>query len=303
MLEFTRALYELFVKQGLGLSQSLLVMSKKPKKDGASRAALAIYSALEKGSYFSNALRTCGFIDFDDVYISFIQLAEKNGDLKSAVTYLKEKLEREAADKKRLYGATVYPAFVILLSIGACVFIGLYTKTADFSLLVKYVLGLIAVCAGIFFVIVKMLGGDRLSEAFLAVDFLLRNRIELSEAVGCAVQVAGPSCRIGNLFETARIKLSYGMDLVTAFSNGSGKVLSGGFYNSKIREAFYYADVGGSKDDLFGRIAAYLVSEKERRRTLCMALIEPVFITITGFFLLMLLMTFFMPLIYDISLV
>ena len=296
MLEFTRALYELFVRQSLGLSQSLLVMSRKPKKDGVSRAALAIYSALEKGSYFSNALRTCGFINFDDVYISFIQLAEKNGDLKSAVTYLKERLEREAADKRRLYGAVIYPAFVILLSVGACIFIGLYTKTADFYLLLKYVLGLLCLCAGVFFVIVKMLGSDRLSEAFLAVDFLLRNGIELSEAVGCAVQVAGPSCRIGNLFENARIKLSYGMDLVTAFSCGSASA-----FNSKLREAFYFADVGGSKDDLFGRIAAYLVSEKDKRRTLCMALIEPVFIAITGCFLLLLLMTFFMPLINDIS--
>lgn len=300
MLEFTKALYELFVKQGLGLSQSVLVMSKKPKKDCVSRAALAIYSALEKGSYFSNALRTCGFITFDNVYISFIQLAEKNGDLKSAVLYLKEKLEREAADKKRLYGAAVYPGFVILLSIGACIFIGLYTKTADFNLLLKYILGLLLVCTGVFFMIVKMLGNDRLSEAFLAVDFLLRNGIELSEAVGCAVQVAGPSCKIGNLFENARIKLSYGMDLVTAFSCSSQK--PGGLYYSKLREAFYFADVGGSKDDLFGRIAAFLVSEKDRRRTLCMSLIEPVFITITGIFLLMLLITFFMPLIYDISL-
>lgn len=296
MLEFTKALYELFVRQGLGLSQSILVMSRKPKRDGVSRAAMAIFSALEKGNYFSNALRTCGFINFDDVYISFIQLAEKNGDLKSAVTYLKEKLEREAADKRRLVGATVYPGFVILLSVGACVFIGLYTKTADFILLVKYVLALIFVCGVVFLLIVKMLAGDRLSEAFLAVDFLLRNGIELSEAVGCAVQVAGPSCKIGNLFENARIKLSYGMDLTTAFSCASGSA-----FDSKLKEAFYFADLGGSKDDLFGRIAAYLVSEKDKRRTLCMSLIEPVFIAITGIFLLMLLMTFFMPLINDIG--
>lgn len=291
MREFTVALYELFVRQNVGLSESLLIMREKPRKDCVSRAAAAIYASLEKGSIFSNALKTCGAISFDDIYISFIRLAEKNGDLKSAVTYLKEKLEREAEDKKRLCGASVYPLFVVLLSVAASVFIGVYTNTGDFKLLMKYVFFLLIICLCVFLGIVKLLGESRLCEAFTAVDFLLRNGIELSEAVGCAVQIAGPSSRTGKLFENARLKLSYGMDLQTAFKTGE----------AKLKEAFYYADVGGSREDLFGRIAAYLQSQKEKERSLCLSLIEPLFIVITGGFLLVILMMFFMPLINDIS--
>ncbi len=92
--EFTEVLYELFVRQNLSLSHSLLIMSRKPKKDRVKLAAESIYSALENGSVFSSALKTCEYVRFNDVYISFILLAEKNGDLKSTVSYLKEKLVR-----------------------------------------------------------------------------------------------------------------------------------------------------------------------------------------------------------------
>lgn len=294
MLEFTKILYNLFVGQNLSLSKSLLIMRSKPKADSVSRAAASIYVSLENGSLFSNALKFCRALSFDDVYISFVSIAEKNGDLKTTLFYLKEKLEREADYKKKMTGALIYPVFVILIAIAASIFIGLYTKTADFQLLFQYLGGLILICSGLLFIIVKVLGENSLFEAFTAVDFLIRNGIELSEAVACAVQIAGPSSRIGRLFENARIKLSYGMDLQNAFGaiNGCKSLLY-----SRLKDALYYADAGGSKNDLFGRIAAHLAAEKERSRMLCLSLIEPIFIVITGGFILVLLITFFMPLI------
>ncbi len=298
MLEFTKALYELFIRQGLTLTQSLLIMRAKPRKDRVSRAAASIYAALENGSLFSNALKVCKDCSFDPVYISFISIAEKNGDLKSTLSFLKQKLEREAECRKKIEGALVYPIFVVTVSVAATIFIGLYTKTADFQVLMKYVLGLFTVCMFLIFVIIKMLGESRLFEAFTAVDFLLRNGIELSVAVGCAIQIAGPSSRIGKFFENARIKLLYGMNLQNAFLPSDEYK---GFYNSKLQEAFYYADTGGSKEDLFRKIAGYLEEEKERSRNICISLIEPLFIVITGGFILVLLMTFFMPLINNIA--
>ena len=298
MLEFTRALYELFVKQELPLCQCLLIMRSKPKNDYVKKAAARIYMALEQGSLFSNALKSCGLVLFDEVYISFVNIAEKNGDLKTALTYLKGKLEREADCRKKLAEAFIYPLFVVLLSVAASVFIGLYTQSTEWPLLIKYLFGLISVCLLLYFSIAKALAEDRLFEAFTAVDFLLSNGIELSEAVGCAVQIAGPSSRIGKIFENARLKLSYGMDLQNAFLCADGYE---GLADSRLREAFYYADAGGCKNDLFGKMAAHLKSQKDRSRTVCLSLIEPLFIVVTGVFILALLMTFFMPVINGIG--
>ena len=296
MLEFTKALYELFGTEGMTLSKSLWIMKSKPKPDSISRAADAIYQALENGRLFSNALRSCTAIVFDDVYISFVSLAEKNGDLKTVLLYLKQKLERESDFKKKLSGAAVYPAFVVFLAVASSVFIGVYTGTSDYLMLAKYVFVLILACTGLYLGIAKLLKDNTLFEAFTAVDFLLQNGIELSEAVGCAVQIAGPSSRTGKLFENARQKLSYGMDLQNSFCGNQNTR-----FDSKLKEAFYYADAGAGKNNLFGRIADYLAAEKERSRTLWFSLIEPLFIVITGCFILMVLMTFFMPLINNFA--
>ena len=290
MLEFTRMLYELFVRQGIGLSKSLLFMSKKKKQDSVSKAAAGIYNALEKGSYFSNALKICSAVNFDEVYVSFISIAERNGDLKTTLLYLKQKLERQKECKKKIIEASVYPVFVILLAISACVFVGLYSDTADYYLLAKYSFVLISLCALMYTGLVKILSDNCLYEAFCAVDFLIQNGIELSEAVGRAVQIAGPSTKTGKLFENARLNLSYGMDLQTAFN-----------FNSKLNEVFYLADVGGSKNDLFGKIAAYLKEKNDKRRMLCFSFLEPLFIVVTGAFVLALIMTFFMPLINEVN--
>lgn len=295
MREFTNALYDLFVKQGLGLSQCLMIMSKKPGKDCVSRAAENIYSALENGSLFSNALRLCPFIKFSEVYISFILLAEKNGDLKSTVTYLYKKLKRDFESRKKLLEASVYPVFIILISIASCLSVGIYIGNIDFKLLLKDTFIFVFCSILVYLVIIKMIGDNRLSEAFTAVDFLIKNGIELSEAVGCAVQISGSSSKTGKLFESAKLKLSYGMDLNSAFHCGDVRI------SGRLLEALYYAETGGSQSDLFERMAAYLESKQEAKRTLCFSLIEPLFIMITGAFLLVLLMTFFMPFINDIS--
>lgn len=287
---FTEVLFELFVKQNIALSDSLLIMSNKPKKDKVSQAAKSLYSALENGSLFSNALKSCREICFDETYISFVLLSERTGDLRTVFTYLKQKLERDSENKRKLAGASIYPTLVFLVSIAACIFIGVYTKTADFVLLGKYIWFLLCVCGGAYYLIFKMVGESRLAEAFTAVDFLVQSGVELSAAVECAVSVAGPSGKIGRLFEEAKLKLSYGMELREAFN-----------CKGALKEAFYYADIGKSQTDLFARIAAYLNCQKEKRRTMCLVLIEPLFILITGGFIMMLLMTFFMPFINDLS--
>ncbi len=292
MKEFTDALFELFVKQNIELAASLLIMSKGRKKGGFSvtggkrelRAAAYIYECLENGNLFSNSLKTCPVISFDAVYIAFVRLAEKNGDLRAAITYLHEKLERNQKNQRKIFMISVYPVFVVITSIVACIFIGLVIGSENWLNLINYVFVLILICAFLYFCIFMLIGDSKLSEAFMAVDFLVKKGIDVAAAVECAVQIAGPSSTTGRKFEDAKKKLEYGMNLQTAFS-----------CRGKIGEAFYYADVAGNQNDIFSRVALYLNEENEKRRSVCMALVEPVFILVVGIFLMSLLMEFFMP--------
>ena len=295
MAEFTSVLYDLFVRQGLELAACLLIMSRRNVKlPGQYRnmsgkrkitgAAQYLYESLENGNLFSNSLKTCRFISFDEVYISFIRLAEKSGDLKSAVTYLHEKLERCKKNRQKIFMVSLYPFFVVCASVAACVLVGVMTNTEKWGFLLRQVFILIFVCAAIYVLILYLLGDSKLTEAFVAVDFLVKKGIDVAAAVECAVQITGPSTLTGRKFEEARRKLEYGMNLQSAFC-----------CSGKIGEAFYYADVAGNQNDIFSRVAFYLREENEHRRTVCMALVEPLFILITGVFLLSLLMEYFMP--------
>ena len=288
MRKFTNTLFDLYVKQKIGLVESLLIMKNKPGSDRVGAAAAYVYEALKDGGLFSNALKSCPYIRFDDVYISFILLAEQNGDLRSAFSYLKEKIERDYENRQKIITASLYPAFVILVSVAASVFIVFYTNNGNWGSLLKYILLLIIFCTFIYILLFKILEGSRLSEAFIAVDFLVQNGFEVSAAVGCAGKISGPSSQIGKTFDNARLKLSYGMDLQTAFDFDK---------HSKIGEAFYYADVAGNQENIFGCVAKYLNEQSSRRREKCLLFIEPVFLLVAGVFLLQVLLTYFYPVI------
>lgn len=95
---------------------------------------------------------------------------------------------------------------------------------------------------------------------------------------------------------SARQKLEFGMDLSSAFGIGtSGKndfCRIPGFEN-----ALFYAQKGGSKADVFAKIAGEIKLRDDQKRKICMSLIEPAFIGLTGLFLIGLVMNYVLPVI------
>ena len=105
-----------------------------------------------------------------------------------------------------------------------------------------------------------------------------------------AIQILGIDSRLGRNFAEAKERIEFGMNLENAFC------LEGGF-----KEAFYYADATGKKSEIFLNVAKWLEKKDERRRALFMVLIEPLFIALTGAFLILLVINFFMPFMTDFS--
>ena len=103
-------------------------------------------------------------------------------------------------------------------------------------------------------------------------------------------------CSCGNVSEYHSVFL-LSIEAVCSLPGNTGNEI----FDVRLKEAFYYADVGGSKNDLFGRIASYLKYKKEKSRAICFSLIEPVFIVVAGGFILIILLSFFMPLINGIG--
>lgn len=290
--EFTRRLDELYVQQKLDLSEALKIMfhRKNKHKSQIMKAAEYLYRQLELGNPFSNSLRTCPFINFDDFYVSFITMAELTGDLKDAVSYLNRKLERKHKNRMKLLEACIYPVFVIFLAVISSFFLITYTEITSPLLIFKMIFILLICCFCIFLCISKVMCDDRLYETFLIIDFLLKAGVGMSEAVGCGVQILGINTRMGRIFQEAKEKLEYGVNLENALKLGE-----------RYEEGFYMADKAGGKTEVFGKMAGWLNQKIERKRRICISLIEPVFLLITGVFLLCLVMNIFMPFMNDMK--
>jgi len=289
--KFTKKLDELYVKENLELLETLEIIGHKSemKKDRIALTADYIYQQLETGNLLSNAFKTCPYINFNDVYVSFIALSEKTGDLRAAISYLSEKYERNYRNKMKLIEVSIYPAFVIILSALSGFMLISYTQNNIYEFL-KTVALVIAICIGIYSGIIKAMWEEPLYEAFMVVDFLLKAGIGISEAIGCAVNLLGRNSRLGALFEASREKLEFGMNLQNSLQIGK-----------KYEEGFYFADKAGRKTEVFGKMAVWINTRYERRQKICMGLVEPVFILVAGFFLFFLILKFFLPFLTEIN--
>ncbi len=297
---FTEILEELVCSKKMDLKDALSLMSRalSEKKNSVSLAAKNIYDALLDGQAFSNALRVCPYIDFDVVYISFSCFAERCGCLEKALQFLKEKCIRQNENRSALAEAAVYPLFVVLLATGAGILLCFYTSAAeqtadsDLTICLLSAFGfLFSFCAAVIFVLKKILGTNKLYEAFMAMGFLIKGGESIANAVTAAVNILGFGTKEGRLFACAGEKLSYGLSLREAFVlNTKNRRL-----RIRLEEAFFYAQNSGGESDVFEKIALWLKTRDEKRRSVCMKLIEPVFISGTGIFLLIFLVNLVLP--------
>ena len=296
---FTKKLADLYVQGELSLAESLKILGNiglsskenvRKKSGKIEKTAVYLFNQLEYGNLISNAFQTCPYIRFEESYVSFIALAEKTGELREAFDYLNSKYERQHQNRLKFIEVSVYPIFVITISIAGCLFLMNYTGTKDFSLFMKLFAGMIGICLLILMAIKKGISANPLYEPFLVMDFLIKAGVGIAGAAGCAIQLLGINSRYGAVFEEAREKLEFGMSLKNAFKLGA-----------EYEEVFYYAEKTGNKNEVFGRMAELLRQRDERRRIICMNMLEPVFIFITGLFLMILIMNFFMPYITDLQ--
>ena len=305
-IRFTDRLEELVCKKACDLQSALLLLSQNSNKKNKllAKTASNLYSSLKRGNSFSLALKTCPYIEFDEVYISFITFAERCGQLGKTLTFLKARGLREKENADKLIEASVYPFFVVLISISATVGLYLYSKSLwgqedmgfsfsqeTYSSFYASFGFLIAFCFAAFLLLRKTLGTNKLYEAFLASGFLVKGGESLTNAVKGAVNILGYTSKEGQLFAQAGKKLSYGLNLKAAFEIDLWKFSM----RQELEEAFFYAEKTGGENDAFEKIALWLNNKDEKKRAICFKLLEPFFVCGTGIFLLIFLMNLVLP--------
>lgn len=287
--KFTSILYELIVSKGLSLKDSLEVISER-NNNIVSKTGKYLLNVVLQGTSLSNGLRKCPYIKFDNIYILFIYYGEQTGNIKETITFLNKRCNRLKENNFKLVEASSYPILVIFISLCLCLYLysdNIYNFNNEIFI---YLFILISICIFLFLGFRKIVGENKIYEAFLGIGFLVKAGINLYDAVGCGAQIVGVSSCFGIKFQKAREKLLLGMNMHQAFSLGK-----------KYENAFFYAEKTGGKTDVFEKLANWIGDDDEKKRKICFSLIEPIFILLTGLFLIVLVVNFFLPYMSDIS--
>ncbi len=110
-----------YVDSGVPLLSALYDLSKTPEDPFLSNVVFDVYSMIEKGFSFEEALKSYPKI-FDNLYVGAVRNGETTGNLSEVLKYLSHYLEWKAAIKSQVIQAMIYP-IVLMVAIGGAIII------------------------------------------------------------------------------------------------------------------------------------------------------------------------------------
>jgi type IV pilus assembly protein PilC len=121
MVTFTRQL-SILQDAGLPILRSLKILEDQAKPGALKNALIDVCDEIEGGASLSEAMAKVPRV-FDRLYVNMIKAGEAGGSLETILQRLAEFKERTQSLKNKVIGALIYPAMIILFTIGIMVFI------------------------------------------------------------------------------------------------------------------------------------------------------------------------------------
>lgn len=112
---FTRQ-FSVMINAGLPLIKCLDIQVAQVESEKFKSVLKDLIAAVEGGSTLADALREHKEI-FGDLYINMVEAGEKGGSLATILARLADYLEKADAIKRKVKGAMVYPAAIVIVSI------------------------------------------------------------------------------------------------------------------------------------------------------------------------------------------
>ncbi|MCM2332641.1 MAG: type II secretion system F family protein [Anaeromyxobacteraceae bacterium] len=119
ILVFTRQ-FSVMIDAGLPLVQALDIIGTQADNPEFRRVLLAVKGKVEAGSTFADALSEHPKV-FDTLFVQLVRAGEIGGILDTILQRLGAYIEKNSKLKRRVKGAMVYPAVVLLVAVGVVV--------------------------------------------------------------------------------------------------------------------------------------------------------------------------------------
>ena len=117
---FTRELAWL-LHAGMTLNHALDILSKETFSPAFSNIIGTMRTEIRKGRSFKDALSEAGI--FSQYFVSMVEVGEASGTLGAVLDRIATSRDREQKIRGRLTSALLYPAVLVVLAIGAVIFI------------------------------------------------------------------------------------------------------------------------------------------------------------------------------------
>lgn len=114
---------------GLPLSRALSVIERQSTNPRLKGVLKSIQARITKGDPFNEALAEFPKT-FDDLYVAMVRAGEESGSLSDALQILSVQMERASSLTKKIKGAMIYPAIVLIVMAGIMILMMLYVMPA-----------------------------------------------------------------------------------------------------------------------------------------------------------------------------
>lgn len=303
---------------GLSLSRALSVMERQTKNPKLSSIMAQISSDVRRGASLHEALAKFPRM-FSNLFVSMVRAGEEGGSLPDSLSVVSEQMERMFTLKKKIRGALIYPAIIVIAIIGIGSLMMIYvvpTLAQTFeemhaqlptttrviigisNFLVEYTLLALggAIASLIFFLgALRTTAGKRAADlVFLHTPMIgtmvrevnaARTARTLSSLLSSGVDVLASLEITGQVVQN-----SYFREVIKAASAGvtKGEPLSAAFarrgdlYPAFVGEMMAVGEETGALSEMLKRLASYYEDEVDRKTKDMSTIIEPFLMVVIG---------------------
>jgi type IV pilus assembly protein PilC len=255
---FTRNLSAM-LKAGLPMSRALSVAERQSKNQTFKAAMRQINEKLNQGIAFHEAIGLHPRM-FNRLYVSMVRAGEEGGTMAEALAILATQMERSSNLKKKIKGAMIYPAIVIIVMTAIGILMMIYviptlTQTfrelnAELPTSTRLIMGMSDMFANhAFLTIAGMIGSV---VGFMALLRTTLGRIAFEWFI-LRLPVIGPMVKETNAARTSRTLsslLASGVDVVSAITI-TEDVVQNSFYRTVLKDAAVRVEKGKPLSEAF----------------------------------------------------
>ncbi len=104
------------ISAGLSLTRALDILSRQTKNKKFKKIILALIESVQKGVPLSEAMKIYPNV-FSSLFIAMVRVGEESGKLSESLKLVAEQLERDHVLTRKIKGALIYPAIIIIAMI------------------------------------------------------------------------------------------------------------------------------------------------------------------------------------------